>query len=361
MLNYKIKDIRHPQYGNQLLPLLINVRNNYYPEPSAALWGWSLWLANPLNTVRSRLQDLCIFYEWVEREYPTFFEDAAKLKLMTMRKANDLISFLLVNFKYNLEDGVQASHSTFNRRIDSTKLFLDYHYSRYIDKLNNIDVADNVTKKVAKLCTHIGKARYTKAALENQTRYTEPLSLHQIDIIREIVRPSADGFLNESNPFRKALQRRNACIVLLLCELGCRASELMLIRHNQQDLKLTTNPTVIIQKQDINAPEHRGRRDRASHKTLGRELPISRGLADLLIDYIELDRPALRKLFNGQLTEYLFVSDKDGGAMTTDGLEYVLKSLYRKVPVRRQLMWTPHVSTINNSLEEIIAYLCTSS
>jgi hypothetical protein len=33
----------------------------------------------------------------------------------------------------------------------------------------------------------------------------------------------------------------------------------------------------------------------------------------------------------------------------------------KPVFVQRQLMWTPHVSTINNSLEEIIAYLCTSS
>jgi len=332
MKNYRIKSIAHPQYGNQLLPLLVNMRCNEFPEPSAALWGWNLWLTYKYNTAKYRLQDLCVFYEYIDKHYPNFFEDAAKLKIITRRQVNDLASFMLLNFKYATEDGVQVSPSTFNRRVDSIMLFLQYHYSRYIEKISDIEHADSLSRSVSRINAHLAKKRYSKAEVENQNDQAKPLSPQQVDLIRDIVRPSDDNFINEVNPFRKSLQRRNACLVLLLCELGCRASELMLIRHNGQDLKMTNNPTVVIQSEDKNTIEHRGRRDGASHKTLGRELPISQGLADLLIDYLEQDRPKLRKPFNGKVTQYLFVSEKDGGPMTTDGLEYVLESLFRKVP-----------------------------
>jgi len=341
MLNYCVKSVPHPQYGNQHLPLLVNMRNGKLPEPSAALWGWSLWLSQKYNTAKYRLQDLCVFYEYLDRHYPTFFEDAAKLNIITRRQMNDLASFLLINFHYDIDDGVQVSASTFNRRIDSIMLFLQYHYSRYIEKVEDPDQADALSRTVSRQNAHLAKKRFSKAEVENQTKPTKPIDEGQLNIIRDIVRPSDDNFTNEINPFRRALQRRNACLVMLLCELGCRASELMLIRSNDDDLKLTTNPTVVIQQQETNSKEFRSRRDGASHKTLGRELPISQGLASLLIEYIEEDRPNLRKPYKGTLTQYLFVSEKDGGPMTVDGLRNVLKSLYRKTPDLKQVV-QPH-------------------
>lgn len=341
MMNYRVRSVPHPQYGNQLLPLLVNMRNSQFPEPSAALWGWNLWLSQRYNTAKYRLQDLCVFYEYVDRHYPTFFEDAAKLNIITRRQLNDLASFLLINFYYDIDDGVQVSPSTFNRRIDSIVLFLQYHYSRYIEKIEDPDKVDALSRTVSRHNAHLAKKRFTNAEVENQTKQAKPLDAEQINIIRDIVRPSDDYFTNEINPFRRALQRRNACLVMLLCELGCRASELMLIRNNDDDLKLTTNPTVVIQQQESNSSEFRARRDGASHKTLGRELPISQGLSSLIIEYIEEDRPLLRKLYNGTLTQYLFVSDQDGGPMTTKGLVYVINSLYRKTPDLKQVVH-PH-------------------
>ena len=341
MMNYRVRSIPHPQYSNQLLPLLVNMRNCQLPEPSAALWGWNLWLSQKYNTAKNRLHDLCIFYEYVDRHYPLFFEDAAKLNIMTRRQTNDLASFLLINFDYDVEDGVQVSASTFNRRIDSIMLFLQYHYSRYIEKIVVSDTADALSRTVSRINAHLAKKRFSAAEVENQTKQTKPLEVEQINIIRDIVRPSDDNFINEINPFRKSLQRRNACLVMLLCELGCRASELILIRNNDNDLKLTTNPTIVIQQENRNTNHFRGRKDGASHKTRGRELPISQGLASLLIQYIEEDRPLLRKSYNGSLTQYLFISDQDGGPMTTKGLMYVINSLYRKTPSLKQVIH-PH-------------------
>lgn len=177
------------------------------------------------------------------------------------------------------------------------------------------------------------KKRYSKTEIEIHTNQAKSLSVEEVNIIRDIVRPSTIDFFNEVNPFSPELQRRNACAILLLIELGCRAAELVLIKNNDEHLKLTTNPTVVITTEDKNSKSFRGRADGASHKTLGRELPISQGLSNLLIDYIEEDRPKLRKPFNDQLTDYLFVSKSDGGgAMTTDGLSYLIDSLYRKMP-----------------------------
>jgi len=315
------------------------MRNSQLPEPSAALWGWNLWLSQRYNTAKYRLQDLCVFYEYADRHYPTFFEDAARLNIITRRQMNNLASFLLINFDYDIDDGVQVSPSTFNRRIDSIMLFLQYHYSRYIEKIEDPEKTDALSRTVSRHNAHLAKKRFTKSEVENQTKQTKPLEADQINIIRDIVRPSDDNFTNEINPFRSALQRRNACLVMLLCELGCRASELMLIRNNDDDLKLTTNSTVVIQQQKTNINEFRARRDGASHKTLGRELPISQGLASLLIEYIEEDRPLLRKPYKGAFTQYLFVSEKDGGPMTTDGLNYVLDSLFRKTPDLKQVVY----------------------
>ena len=113
----------------------------------------------------------------------------------------------------------------------------------------------------------------------------------------------------------------------------------MLIRNNDNDLKLTTNPTVVIQQQDNNSNQHARR---MSHKTLGRELPISQGLASLLIEYIEEDRPLLRKPTKG--VDAVFIRErKDGGPMTTDGLNYVLDSLFRRTPELKQVVH-PHSS-----------------
>lgn len=341
MMNYRVKSNPHPQYGNQLLPLLVNMRTNQLPEPSAALWGWHLWLSQRYNTAKYRLQDLCVFYEYVDRHYCLFFEDAAKLNIITRRQINDLASFLLVNFDYDIDDGVQVSPSTFNRRIDSIMLFLQYHYSRYIEKIEDPDRVDALSRTVSRHNAYLAKKRFTKAEVDSKTKQTKPLDAEQINIIRDIVRPSDDYFTNEINPFRTALQRRNACLVMLLCELGCRASELVLLRNNDDDLKLTTNPTVVIQQQKNSTNEFRARKDGASHKTLGRELPISQGLASLLIEYIEEDRPKLRKPYEGSLTQYLFVSDQDGGPMTTKGLVYVINSLYRKKPDLKQVIH-PH-------------------
>jgi integrase len=331
-MRYQIAIIPHPQYGNQLLPMVVDSLEFNLPQPSAAIWGWELWLSSPFNTAKNRLSDLCVFFEFVERELPTFFEDAATLNFMTSRQVNKLASFFLSNFRYDIEDGAAVAPSTYNRRLDSLILFLRFHYSRYIERLQDFDKAESCARMLKLLCKSLGKKRYSKADVENQTKYTQPLSDDEIELLRLIVRPSNKSFVNEVNPFRSQLQVRNACLILLLIELGGRASELILIRNNDKDLKLTTNPTVVIQDLNINDTSHRGRRDGASHKTLNRELPISRGLADLLIDYTEDYRPRLRRPVNGILTEYLFVSEKDGGAMTTSGLDYVLQTLFKNVP-----------------------------
>lgn len=124
------------------------------------------------------------------------------------------------------------------------------------------------------------KKSFSKSDVENATEQTQPIDIEQINIIKLIVRPSDKQFFNETNPFRTRFQVRNACIVLLLIELGCRISELVLIRGIDKQLKLTTNATIVIS--ESNDAQHRNRKDGASHKTLNRELPISSGLRDLL-------------------------------------------------------------------------------
>lgn len=312
--------------------MLVDTEHAQLPEPSAALWGWHLWLSHPLNTAEGRLRDLCVFYEFVANEHPHFFEDAAALKPMTTRDVNKLTSFLLINFQHELEDGVTVKPSTFNRRVDSVVGFLRFHYTRYIERVRDFEKASQISKKIESVLSHLSKKRYSKSQIDNQTKVTEPLSDTELDLIATIVRPSTDDFINEVNPFRRQLQVRNACLVLLMCELGGRISEIVLIRCDDNDLRLTSNPTVALQQQDKNNLDYRGRKDRASHKTRNRELPISQALASLLLEYIEEYRPRLRRPYNGQLTPYLFVSERDGGPMTKSGVTHVLKNMVKDHP-----------------------------
>jgi integrase len=226
-------------------------------------------------------------------------------------------------------------------------LFLRFHYNRYIEKLDDYEQKELIQKSVNRICARLAKERHSKAKVENGTKQTEPLDSVEIDIIKKIIRPSTDTFTNEINPFRRQLQVRNACAILLLIELGCRASELLLIRADQ-DLKLTTNPTVVIQFSQ--SSQYRNRKDGASHKTRFRELPISRGLAALILEYLEEHRPYLRKQYKGNFTEYLFISEKDGGALTTSGLEYMLTKIYETIPNLSNVIH-PHRFRVTRGIE----------
>lgn len=329
-LRYKVIKVNHPVYDEQTLPLLVDTHLNNFVEPSASLWGWDLWLSSRLNTVLARLNDLCAFYEYCHKEHPTFFEEAASLKILSNRQINNLSSVLLRNFKYNYEDGVSVTPSTYNRRIDSVVLFLQFHYNRYIERLDDYAQRDSISKSVSLACSWLSKKRYSQSQIDNETKQTQPLNIDEIDLIKKIVRPTTDVFVNEANPFRRQIQVRNACLILMLIELGCRASELLLIRANDQDLRLTTKPTVVIQQS--NNTDYRYRRDGAAHKTRNRELPISIGLANLILEYVEEYRPKLRRPYKGSLSEYLFISEKDGGALTVKGLDHTIKKMYRSIP-----------------------------
>lgn len=354
-MRYSVLSIPHPQYNDQRLPLLIDKNNFSIPEPSSALWIWDLWLSGKFNTVEARARDLCVFYEFVSTEYSDFFSDAARLKTLSSRQVNQLTSFLLLNFNHNIEDHILIAPSTFNRRLDSIRSFLRFHYSRYIARVENIEMADIHQKRVDKLDALLKKKKYSTCDVENQTRQIPPLSPAEIEIIKLVIRPSSDDLKNEVNPFRTSLQVRNACLILLLIELGCRASELVLLRNNDLDLKLTHNATVVIQQSAAGNNLKRHRRDGASHKTRNRELPISPGLRDLIVEYIEDHRPKLRKPYRGQLTGYLFVSEHDGGAMTTSGLEYVVETIFNKTKGLADVI-TPHrfrVARMNELRESV--------
>ncbi|MBB1282468.1 site-specific integrase [Pseudoalteromonas sp. SR41-1] len=329
-MDYKVSKVSHPKYNNQLIPLLVDEHS--IPVPSASVWGWDLWLSAPLNTCTAKLNDLAIFYKFIDQVHPSFFEDAAKLKFLTHREINKLCSFLLINFKFPLEDSVSVSPSTFNRRLSSINSFLYFHYTRYIERLSDFEKANEFKKSLFAFDARLKKKAYSNSDIENHTKPTETLTEDEIDVIRLVIRPSTDSFINEVNPYRKGLQVRNACLILLLIELGCRASELVLIRNIDSHLKLTTNATVVIQSIDLNETTHRGRRDGAAHKTSNRELPITSGLCDLLLDYTENYRPKLRGRASKNLTDYLFISEKDGGAFTTSGLRHLISSMFKHVP-----------------------------
>ena len=118
------------------------------------------------------------------------------------------------------------------------------------------------------------------------------------EVLNQVIAPGSP-----KNPFRDELQLRNLLIVELLRQTGIRRGELLNLRV--RDVDHVKRQVTILRRQDS---QDDPRVDQPLVKTLGRVIPISVQLTDLIVKYV-----AVRRTVPGATKHrYLFVTHKAG-------------------------------------------------
>jgi len=138
--------------------------------------------------------------------------------------------------------------------------------------------------------------------------------------LREVIRPDSPD-----NAWQPEVRHRNGLMVLMLWSLGLRRGELLALET--RDIRFTADQAFV---QIVRRPDNRAdhRRPRPSVKTLGRELLLEQGLADLLRAYImgqRREHPAARK------HPFVFVSAADGSPLGLSAFNKLFDKLRLRV------------------------------
>lgn len=127
-----------------------------------------------------------------------------------------------------------------------------------------------------------------------------------------------------ANPFTDpAVAERNYLIVKLVASLGLRAGELLGIRISDVDFQACT---VTIHRRADDREDSRLKEPNA--KTLGRILPVSRGLTQRVAQYVTDLRSAVP---NAGYNEFLFISHKSGPTQGNPIAQETLRKIFKRL------------------------------
>lgn len=313
MGNYLLRSVRTPQRPE--FQTLIDTRTGLQPV-LISLWADHLSVACRPNTARAYLRDIIHFLDWAERmniSLPTRFQSLQGLKRHEIR--------LLVQEYEGKADGSPAKASTYNRRIISTINFVSFHMERYIE-IASKPTAESVVlnRRIDKITKYFTKLMKSDAEIGLEENPTATISEIMLERLLEIAHPDS-----ENNPYStEALRVRNYCMILVSIECLLRRSELVLLELS--DFEDTASPTLRIKK-----PSEKNllsNKDRASIKTYGRVLPLSRETASWLQIYVEEARSTLRA--RRRASSSLFVSQRTGRRLSSPSANIYLKPLEEK-------------------------------
>ena len=148
----------------------------------------------------------------------------------------------------------------------------------------------------------------------------------------EVIRPGSPR-----NPFQKQHQSRNYALLLLYYETGMRRSEALKLKGEHLIGFGGGEPMVRV----IRSPDDKDdpRPSEPSVKTLGRDLPISRELAEALLEWMKIRRDPSR-YGHARKTGFIFVA-RDGTPMATRTVNEMFE-LLRKCIGELPASLTPH-------------------
>lgn len=320
---FLVKLIAYEKYDGQLLPILVDTRCHEWIEPLATMWVWEAWHQHKLNTVKSYLRDVALFYWWNDRERIDLNVRLSSMTLYTKAELHSLVSFLskTKHQRCSAEHETAVHRTTFNRRLTSIIVFVKQTSDFYIGRTRDPLKADALEKRVERLLTALRKHAYDHA--DELSQKSIALDAESLAILRDIVVPG-----QPCNPYRGELgQWRNCALIHTLLETGARRGEIARLTLRDLDLD-TCEPTITLRK---DAPVGAfPRREKPSMKTRGRVLPISSALRDLLQTYVHEIRPRLRK--PNANNPYVFLSTVDGLPITGHAIYQILHRIVQRYP-----------------------------
>ncbi|WP_442110801.1 tyrosine-type recombinase/integrase [Pseudomonas sp. NUPR-001] len=283
------------------------------PVILANLWAEDLLHKSRLNTVESYLRDVAIAYEWaLSRGAPL----ETKLERLAVFSSMELTS--LAQCLCATKQGSNASQSTCARRLESIKSFIDFSFEHYVE-LNRLSLMEQIQadKNKSKNLRNLQKKMHRIAQQSEPPLPSTALNSDEQLILKSALDPD-----NPKNPFSTPeLKVRNYCLFLVMIETLSRRGEAVLIELT--DVDLGPSPTIRIkQPNDVNRER---RRDGASLKTLGREIPISMSLATVLNEYISQYRGKFLK--PKRPCTALFVSSRDGRRLSARTINTILRTV----------------------------------
>lgn len=304
-------EIRRLQRPDGLLrPYLLS---SGFPLILPSLWIDELGLSARPNTLEAYLRDVALLYRWGAGKNISI---EGRLRTLRGFSAPEIRGIALVLCRTNA--GKAASQSTCLRRLESIKSFLDFGFDYFIETAGvtlaeQAQAEKNKAKQIRRFAKQIGHAA-------NEGTHVTPstdLSLAEVEVIDAVLHPAS-----ELNPFQgESIRMRNYCMFHVLLETLARRSELVLLEIS--DVELGYKPTLRIKEASISARSKR--RDGANLKTLGREVPISSHLAQLLHHYIDEVRGEF--LWPRRPSTALFLSDRDGRRLSAYSVNQILRKL----------------------------------
>ncbi|WP_034391621.1 tyrosine-type recombinase/integrase [Comamonas thiooxydans] len=307
-------------------------------RPDGQLWPFLLFKGKPLilpnlwvnehvsasrpNTAEAYLRDVALVYETAALK-----SISIKTRLSSLQGFSTKEIRIIARALSRTKTGSTASKATCDRRAESMQSFLQYgfEYFKQVKALNLIEQAQadkNKNYQYRLLRKRINEEK-NKGKGPN---YATELNKKEIAIIDYVMNP-----ISELNPFKDHRVRvRNYCIFRILYSTGIRRSELVLLELN--DVNLGGSPSITIRSPSVSNKSKR--RDGASLKTLGRELPITLELAQELEIYQDIWRPQFS--WPKRPSPALLLSSKDGRRLCTNTINQIFESL-NKVPVIRNM------------------------
>ena len=287
------------------------------------MWAWKTWHYQKLNTVKSYLHDISLFYWWNDLKGIDLNVRTSSMTLYTKSELHSLVSFLNVTrHQTNSVIYKQSVHrTTFNRRLAAMITFFRETSEFYISRVSDPVEAEYLEKKVVHLIYFMKKNLYDHA--DELSNKSAALTTDELMALTDILVPG-----EPCNPYRGMLaQWRNCALIHTLSETGARRGEISRLKLNDLDLDCI-DPTINLRK-DGPVGEF-PRREKPSMKTKGRVLPISPALQNLLQTYIHEIRPRLRK--TGTNNSYVFLSASDGLPITGHGIYQILLRISQMYP-----------------------------
>jgi integrase len=277
------------------------------------LWVDSLSKITRGNTQEAYLRDVSILYGWAIKNKISIEDRIASFKGFRRRELEKIAHELCTTSK-----GENASAATCSRRSESIKNFLNFAFDSYIEHLNvSLETQTQAEKNKERQSKRLGKLIFAKRSTSPDEVVSTDLNKKELTILKNIASPSS-----KDNPFKsESVKIRNNCILHVLLETLARRGELVLLEIT--DVELGSKPTITIKPPSQSTKNKR--KDGASLKTLGRTVPISQSLAELLKDYIENTRDSF--LVTKRPSTSLFLGKKDGRRLSAYSLNSIFSSL----------------------------------
>lgn len=227
------------------------------------------------------------------------------------------------------------SPQTFNIYIDVVQKFLFWAAEKFIPR--NED--PNRVREAIRSAKESIERTFRGQQIGGSSAAVKGLTDDQVNLLREVIKPNT-----AKNPFKKSTQFRNYVIVELKLAAGVRRGELLKLKLN--DLPIGAKKTLSV----VRSPDDKedSRKKEPQVKTLERQIPLSRALAQDLHRYVEKHRKSGRH-------KYLFTSNRDGSPLCSGGVNWIFNVLFKKFFLELDVRLYPHIMrhTFNDRIVRI--------